>query len=111
MTIPFLDVGAAYLKLKGEIDAAVTRVQAFEAEWAAWCGASHAAALANVLDALIHYPIAPHRQAADGALHLAESSLPIPETLAAEVLSSPIGTHMGAEERDAVVRAITGGGA
>jgi dTDP-4-amino-4,6-dideoxygalactose transaminase len=65
MSIPFLDLGAAYGELKVEIDAAIHRVldsgwyilgpevDAFEAEWAAWCGAGHAVGLANGLDALI----------------------------------------------------------
>lgn len=64
MTIPFLDLRAAYLELKPEIDAAVARVmdsgwyvlgpevEAFENEWAAFCGASHAIGVANGLDAL-----------------------------------------------------------
>jgi len=64
MNIPFLDLGAAYRELKTEIDAAIHRVldsgwyilgqevEAFEAEWAAYCGASHAVCLANGLDAL-----------------------------------------------------------
>lgn len=63
--IPFLDLGAAYREIKPEIDAAVQRVldsgwyilgpevDAFEAEWAAYCGAKHAVGLANGLDALI----------------------------------------------------------
>ena len=63
--IPFLDLGAAYRELKPEIDAAVSRVlesgwyilgpevEAFEAEWAAYCEAEHAVGLANGLDALI----------------------------------------------------------
>lgn len=62
--IPFLDVGAAYRELKPEIDAAVARVldsgwyilgpevEAFEAEWAAYCEAEHAIGVANGLDAL-----------------------------------------------------------
>ncbi len=62
--IPFLDLGAAYRELKAEIDAGVARVldsgwyilgpevEAFEAEWAAYCGADHAVGLANGLDAL-----------------------------------------------------------
>jgi dTDP-4-amino-4,6-dideoxygalactose transaminase len=65
MKIPFLDLGAAYRELKPEIDAAVSRVlesgwyilgpevEAFEAEWAAYCEAKHAVGLANGLDALI----------------------------------------------------------
>lgn len=64
MKIPFLELGAAYRELKPEIDAAVLRVlesgwyilgpevEAFEAEWAEFCGAEHAVGLANGLDAL-----------------------------------------------------------
>ena len=63
--IPFMDLRAAYLELKDEIDAAVARVldsgwyilgaevEAFEAEWAAYCRAEHAVGVANGLDALI----------------------------------------------------------
>lgn len=63
--IPFLDLGATYRELKSGIDAAVDRVlesgwyilgpevEAFEAEWAAYCQAGHAVGLANGLDALI----------------------------------------------------------
>lgn len=64
MKVPFLDLRAAYLELKPEIDAAVARVmdsgwyilgpevEAFEAEWAAYCEARHATGVANGLDAL-----------------------------------------------------------
>ncbi len=64
MTIPFLDLGAAYRELQTDIDAAVARslasgyyiggpeVEAFEAEFAAYCGAAHAVGVANGLDAL-----------------------------------------------------------
>ena len=64
MQIPFLDVGAAYRELKPEIDAAIARVldsgwyilgpevDAFEAEYAAYCEAEHAIGVANGLDAL-----------------------------------------------------------
>jgi dTDP-4-amino-4,6-dideoxygalactose transaminase len=62
--IPFLDLRAAYLELQPEIDAAIAsvldsgcyilgpEVEAFEAEWSAFCGADHAIGLANGLDAL-----------------------------------------------------------
>ena len=62
--IPFLELGASYRELKPEIDAAVSgvlesgwyilgpEVEAFEAEWAAYCDAKHAVGLANGLDAL-----------------------------------------------------------
>lgn len=64
MQIPFLDVGAAYKELKFEIDAAIARVldsgwyilgpevEAFEAEYAAYCEVQHAIGVANGLDAL-----------------------------------------------------------
>ncbi len=64
MRIPFLDLHAAYLELKPEIDAAIARVldsgwyilgpevEAFETEWAAYCGASHAVGVGNGMDAL-----------------------------------------------------------
>jgi dTDP-4-amino-4,6-dideoxygalactose transaminase len=65
MNIPFLDLGTAYRELKTEIDTAIHRVldsgwyilgpevDAFEADWAAFCGADHAVGLANGLDALV----------------------------------------------------------
>lgn len=64
MKVPFLDLRAAYLELKPEIDAAVARVldsghyilgpevEAFEAEWANYCEAKYAVGVANGLDAL-----------------------------------------------------------
>lgn len=64
MRVPFLDLHAAYLELKPEIDAAIARVldsgwyilgpevEAFEAEYAAFCEAAHAVGVANGLDAL-----------------------------------------------------------
>jgi len=64
LKVPFLDLGAAYRELKPEIDAAVARVlesgwyilgpevEAFESEWAAYCGAKHAVGLGNGFDAL-----------------------------------------------------------
>lgn len=64
MKVPFLDLRAAYLELKPEIDAAIARVldsgwyilgeevEAFEAEWATYCEAKHAVGVGNGLDAL-----------------------------------------------------------
>lgn len=64
MNITFLDLGAAYRELQTEIDAAVARtlasgyyiggpeVEAFETEFASYCGATHAIGVANGLDAL-----------------------------------------------------------
>lgn len=62
--IPFLNLSAAYRELQPDIDAAVARVldsgwyilgpevEAFEAEWAAYCNAKHAVGVGNGLDAL-----------------------------------------------------------
>ena len=64
-SIPFLDLHAGYAELRPEIDAAVARVldsgryiggddvAAFEADWAAYCGAGHCVGTGNGLDALI----------------------------------------------------------
>jgi dTDP-4-amino-4,6-dideoxygalactose transaminase len=64
MNVPFLDLRAAYLELKPEIDAAIARVldsgwyilgpevEAFETEWAAYCSSSHAVGVGNGLDAI-----------------------------------------------------------
>ena len=64
MNVPFLDLAASYRELKSEIDSAVARslssgqyiggpeVEAFESEFAAYCGASNVVGVANGLDAL-----------------------------------------------------------
>lgn len=65
MKVPFLDLGATYRELKDEIDAAVARVldsgwyilgeevDAFENEFASYCGAKNTIGVANGLDALV----------------------------------------------------------
>ncbi len=62
--IPFIDLGATYAELRTELDAAWRRVMesgwyilgkevdAFEAEFAAYCGVGHCVGVANGLDAL-----------------------------------------------------------
>lgn len=62
--IPFLDLKAAYLEMKGELDAAYQRVmdsgwyilgaevEAFEAEFADYCGTAHCVGVGNGLEAL-----------------------------------------------------------
>ena len=64
MPLPFLDLGAAYVELGAEIDAAVERVlasgryvfgpevEAFEQEFAAFVGTRHCVAVGSGLDAL-----------------------------------------------------------
>ena len=63
--VPFLDLAAARNELAGELDAAALRVlasghyilgpetEAFEAEFAAYCGVRHAVGVSNGLDALV----------------------------------------------------------
>lgn len=65
MKIPFLDLKATYDELKPEFDAAYHRVmdsgwyllgselEAFETEFAAYCGAKHCVGVGNGLDALV----------------------------------------------------------
>lgn len=64
MKVPFLELKSAYLELKTDIDAAIHRVldsgwyilgnevAAFEAEFAAYCGAKYCVGTSNGLDAL-----------------------------------------------------------
>jgi dTDP-4-amino-4,6-dideoxygalactose transaminase len=64
MSVPFLDLRQGYLELKAELDGAVARVldagwyilgpevEAFEAEFAAYCGAQYSVGVANGLNAL-----------------------------------------------------------
>lgn len=64
MSVPFLDMKPIYDELKSELDAAYERVmrsgwfvlgkevEAFEAEYAAYCGAKHCIGLGNGLEAL-----------------------------------------------------------
>ena len=64
MLVPFLDLKAGYFEMKAEIDSAVQlvlasghyilgpEVEAFESEYAAYCGTAHCVSVANGLDAL-----------------------------------------------------------
>ena len=64
MNVPFLDLGAVYREISGDIDAAIARVAAsgwfiggpelarFEAAWADHVGAAHGVGVGNGLDAL-----------------------------------------------------------
>lgn len=64
MKIPFLDIKAGYNELREEIDAAYHHVmdsgwyvldsefEAFEVEFASFCGVKHCVGVANGLDAL-----------------------------------------------------------
>jgi dTDP-4-amino-4,6-dideoxygalactose transaminase len=64
MNVPFLELGPAYEELRGELDTAYRRVmdsgwyimgnelEAFEQEFATYCGADHCIGVGNGLDAL-----------------------------------------------------------
>ncbi len=55
---------------------------------------------------MIHYPIAPHRQAAYANLGIAVDALPIASELADQVLSLPLGPHLTRAQQDAVIDAL-----
>ncbi|WP_135501688.1 DegT/DnrJ/EryC1/StrS family aminotransferase [Roseovarius aestuariivivens] len=61
---------------------------------------------ARGVQTLIHYPIAPHAQAAYAESGLDDAALPIAARLAREVLSLPIGPHLAPEQVDAVIDAV-----
>jgi dTDP-4-amino-4,6-dideoxygalactose transaminase len=58
------------------------------------------------VDALIHYPVPPHLQAAYADLGIATGSFPVAESTAATVLSLPIGPAMTDAHVDAVIAAV-----
>lgn len=58
------------------------------------------------VETLIHYPIAPHLQAAYRDLGLPAGSLPIAECLQNEVLSLPMGPHLQTQDAMRVVAAL-----
>lgn len=58
---------------------------------------------AKDVDTMVHYPLPPHRQAAYSEYE--RLRFPVADTLAAEVLSLPIGPHVGEKQARHVVRA------
>lgn len=58
------------------------------------------------IGSLIHYPIAPHMQAAYAGLGIAPNTLPLARQLAGEVLSLPMGPHLAISDAGAVVEAL-----
>lgn len=58
------------------------------------------------IETLIHYPIAPHLQAAYGDLGWPRGSLPLAERLQDEVLSLPMGPHLREQDVRRVARAV-----
>ena len=55
---------------------------------------------------LVHYPIAPHAQAAYADMGLTDADLPLAAQLAQEVISLPIGPHLGADQCEKVIESV-----
>lgn len=58
------------------------------------------------INSLIHYPVALHMQQAYRGMNIAPDALPVARQLAAEVLSLPIGPHLGQDDAGRVVEAL-----
>jgi len=61
---------------------------------------------ADGIETLVHYPLAPHLQAAYRSLGIAAGSLPIAERLQHEVLSLPMGPHLQPDDVRRVAAAV-----
>ena len=55
---------------------------------------------------LIHYPIPPHQQEAYAGMGFPEGSFPIAERIHREVLSLPIGPHLGEHDHECVISVL-----
>lgn len=55
---------------------------------------------------LIHYPVPPHLQPAYAGIGASPGAFPIAERLAGEVLSLPMGPHLGQEALDLIVASV-----
>ena len=102
------DVAKRYTEgLDGVVETPYVRPDA-EPSWHLYVVRSHdrdglAARLAERgVETLIHYPTPPHRQAAFAS----GASLPVAESLAATVLSLPMGPHLSDADVDAVIAAV-----
>jgi dTDP-4-amino-4,6-dideoxygalactose transaminase len=60
------------------------------------------------MQTLIHYPTPPHLQAAYSDLGFGRERLPVAERLSREVLSLPIGPHLGEQAAHSVAAAVAG---
>ena len=58
------------------------------------------------ISSLIHYPVALHMQQAYRGMNIAPDALPVARQLASEVLSLPIGPHLGQDGADRVVETL-----
>jgi dTDP-4-amino-4,6-dideoxygalactose transaminase len=59
------------------------------------------------VETLVHYMVPPHLQGAYSSLGLGPGSLPATEAIHSEVLSIPMGPHLGAEQQARVIQGIT----
>ena len=58
------------------------------------------------IETLVHYPVPPFAQPALASLGVESGAFPIAERLAAEVLSLPVGPHLGEDGAGQVVEAL-----
>lgn len=58
------------------------------------------------IDTIVHYPIAPHMQAAYSAMALPPDHFPVAREMHDQVLSLPLGPHHTKEHQDVVIRAM-----
>lgn len=61
---------------------------------------------ARGVETLVHYPVTPFAQPALASLAVPPGAFPIADRLAAEVLSLPVGPHLGEEGAGRVVEAL-----
>ena len=61
------------------------------------------------IEAMVHYPIPPHRQAAYQNLAMPWGSLPVTEQLSRQVLSLPMGPHLSDEQVERVIETVNVG--
>ena len=58
------------------------------------------------IETIVHYPVAPHMQAAYASLAFAPADFPIARAMHNEVLSLPCGPHLTTEQQDRVISAL-----
>ena len=67
-----------------------------------------AALTAGRIGTLIHYPVPPYRQPAYAGLQLDPACFPVTEALCDEILSLPMGPHLGDSQAAEVIAALAG---
>ena len=58
------------------------------------------------VETIVHYPVAPHMQAAYASLGFAPDDLPIAREIHEQVLSLPLGPYLANDEQHLVIEAL-----